>query len=351
MVVKAQVRVGGRGKAGGVRVAKDAEEAQALAAGMLGMSINGHSVGSVLVTTAADIVEEYYFSYLLDRTNRRFLCVASMSGGMDIEQVAHQTPDRVITVPIDGLRGVDLETAREIVAKVGFPVEIADQIVESAVRLWRVFVAEDATLVEVNPMARLADGTVRCLDAKVTVDDNSRFRHPDHVAFADEVSPDPLERMAAERHLNYVRLDGQVGVIGNGAGLVMSTLDVVASAGADLGIRPANFLDVGGGASAAVMADALDTVLADPSVRAVLINVFGGITACDAIADGILRSIDLRAERGNPLRTPLIVRLDGNRAEAGRRILDAADHPLIERIDTMDGAARRAAERARTTGV
>ena len=351
VVIKAQVRTGGRGKAGGVKLASDAHEAEARSAEILGMSINGHTVGAVLVTRAADIVEEYYFSYLLDRTNRTFLCIASVSGGMDIEQIAHQAPDRVLRMPIDGSLGVDLATAQEIVAKAGFPDEVSDQVVDSAMRLWRAFVAEDATLVEVNPMARLSDGTVRCLDAKVTLDDNARFRHPDHVALADEVSADPLERLAAERKLNYVRLDGQVGVIGNGAGLVMSTLDVVASAGADLGIRPANFLDIGGGASAVVMADALDTVLADSSVRTVLVNVFGGITACDAVAHGILRGIELMSERGEDLRIPLVVRLDGNRADEGRRILDSAAHPFIERVDTMDGAARRAAERASAAGV
>jgi len=347
VVVKAQVKVGGRGKAGGVKLADTVEEARARAADILGMDIKGHTVRKVMVTEAADIAEEYYFSYLLDRANRTFLCIASTSGGMDIEQVAHDTPEKVIKTPIDAMKGVDEALAREIVAKAGFPAEVTDQVVDIAVKLWRAFVAEDATLVEVNPLARTPDGRVLCLDAKVTLDDNASFRHPDHAAWEDKSAVDPLERAAKQKDLNYVKLDGEVGVIGNGAGLVMSTLDVVAYAGEEFGgVKPANFLDIGGGASAEVMANGLEIVLSDPSVRSVFVNVFGGITACDAVAKGILAAFELLASRGETVTKPLVVRLDGNNAEEGRRILDSAANPLVQRVDTMDGAARRAAELA-----
>ncbi len=348
VVVKAQVKTGGRGKAGGVKLAGTADEASARATDILGMDINGHTVGKVMVTTTADIAEEYYLSYLLDRADRRFLCIASVAGGMEIEQVAHEYPDKVAKVPIDPARGVDEATARAIVTRAGFPAAVAGQAADIAMRLWRAFVTEDATLVEVNPLARTADGTVLCLDAKVTLDDNAGFRHPDHEALTDVVTVDPLERLAKEKDLNYVKLDGQVGIIGNGAGLVMSTLDVVAYTGKDLGVRPANFLDIGGGASAQVMADALEIVLSDRDVRAVFINVFGGITACDAVADGIVHALELIAGKGERLSRPLVVRLDGNNAEEGRRILDRAANPLVERVDTMDAAARRVAELAGT---
>jgi succinyl-CoA synthetase beta subunit len=346
VVVKAQVKTGGRGKAGGVKLAENAEEAQAHATNILGMDIKGHPVHKVMVTTTADIAEEYYFSYLLDRANRTFLCIASVAGGMEIEQVAHEAPDKVAKVAIDANAGVDEAKAREIVALAGFPADVADQVVDIAVKLWQAFAAEDATLVEVNPLAKTPDGTVLCLDAKVTLDENAGFRHPDHEAWEDTAAADPLEQAAKERDLNYVKLDGEVGIIGNGAGLVMSTLDVVAYAGEQFGVRPANFLDIGGGASAAVMANGLEIVLSDPAVRSVFVNVFGGITACDAVANGIVHALALLAERGETVDKPLVVRLDGNNAEEGRRILDAAGNPLVERVDTMDGAARRAAELA-----
>jgi succinyl-CoA synthetase beta subunit len=347
VVVKAQVKVGGRGKAGGVKLADDADQAQAHAEAILGMDIKGHTVGKVMITTTADIAEEYYFSYLLDRANRTFLCIASVAGGMEIEQVAHESPDKVAKVSIDATKGVDEATAREIVAGGGFPAEVADQVVDIAVKLWRAFIAEDATLVEVNPLARTSDGTVLCLDAKVTLDGNADFRHPDHEAWEDKSAVDPLEQAAKERDLNYVKLDGEVGIIGNGAGLVMSTLDVVAYAGEEFGgVKPANFLDIGGGASAEVMANGLEIVLSDPSVRSVFVNVFGGITACDAVAYGILSAFELLKGRGEEVTKPLVVRLDGNNADEGRRILDTAANPLVERVDTMDGAARRAAELA-----
>ena len=347
VVVKAQVKVGGRGKAGGVKLADTAEEAQARAADILGMDIKGHIVHQVMITTTADIAEEYYFSYLLDRANRTFLCIASVAGGMEIEQVAREAPEKVAKVLIDPTKGVDDATAREIVAKGGFPTEVADQVVDIAVKLWQAFVAEDATLVEVNPLAKTGDGTVLCLDAKVTLDANADFRHPDHAAWEDQAADDPLEQAAKARDLNYVKLDGEVGIIGNGAGLVMSTLDVVAYAGeAYGGVKPANFLDIGGGASAEVMANGLEIVLSDPAVKSVFVNVFGGITACDAVANGIVSALDLLKQRGEDVTKPLVVRLDGNNAEEGRRILDSAANPLVERVDTMDGAAQRVAELA-----
>ena len=352
VVVKAQVKVGGRGKAGGVKLADDVATAAAHAEKILGMDIKGHKVHKVMLTVTADIAEEYYLSYLLDRAARSFLCIASVAGGMDIEQVAAETPERVAKIPIDANIGVDEAKAREIVAAAKFPAEVADQIAEIAVKLWETFVAEDATLVEVNPLARTTDGRVLCLDAKVTLDDNAAFRHPDHEELVDRGAVDPLEQAAKEKDLNYVKLDGSVGIIGNGAGLVMSTLDVVAYAGEEFGgVRPANFLDIGGGASAAVMANGLEIVLSDPAVKSVFVNVFGGITACDEVANGIVQALRLLSERGEQVNKPLVVRLDGNNAEAGRAILDAANNPLVERVDTMDGAARRAAELAAAAGV
>ncbi len=351
VVVKAQVKVGGRGKAGGVKLAENAEEARARATDILGMDIKGHTVHKVMVTTTASIVEEYYFSYLLDRANRTFLCIASVAGGMEIEQVAHEAPEKVAKVTVDASKGVDDATARAIVAQAGFPAEVADQVAAIAVGLWRTFVAEDATLVEVNPLAKTTDGTVLCLDAKVTFDANADFRHADHAELEDAAAVDPLEQAAKAKDLNYVKLEGEVGIIGNGAGLVMSTLDVVAYAGEEFGgMRPANFLDIGGGASAQVMADGLEIVLSDPAVRSVFVNVFGGITACDAVANGVVQALALLEQRGERVSKPLVVRLDGNNAEEGRRILDAAANPLIERVDTMDGAARRAAELAASAG-
>src|SRR5688572_5261574 len=347
VVVKAQVKVGGRGKAGGVKLAETVEEARTHATDILGMDIKGHTVHKVMITEAADIAEEYYFSYLLDRANRTFLCIASVAGGMEIEQVAHESPDEVVQQPIDASKGVDEALARDIVTRAGFPAEVADQVVDIAVKLWAAFVAEDATLVEVNPLARTPEGRVLCLDAKVTLDENADFRHTDHDELADHAAADPLEQRAKEKNLNYVKLDGEVGIIGNGAGLVMSTLDVVAYAGEEFGgVRPANFLDIGGGASATVMANGLEIVLSDPAVRSVFVNVFGGITACDEVARGVISAFALLAERGEQVDKPLVVRLDGNNAEFGREILDSAANPLVERVDTMDGAARRAAELA-----
>jgi succinyl-CoA synthetase beta subunit len=347
VVVKAQVKVGGRGKAGGVKLAADADEAFARASDILGMDIKGHTVHKVMLAETADIAEEYYFSYLLDRANRTFLCIASVAGGMEIEHVAEESPEKVAKIAIDANRGVDEELAREIVAAGQFPAEVADQVVDIAIKLWATFRAEDATLVEVNPLAKTVDGRVLCLDAKVTLDENAGFRHPDHEALEDKAAADPLEQAAKAKNLNYVKLEGEVGIIGNGAGLVMSTLDVVAYAGEECGgVKPANFLDIGGGASAEVMANGLEIVLSDPAVKSVFVNVFGGITACDAVANGILQALELLGSRGEAVTKPLVVRLDGNNAEAGRAILDSANNPLVERVDTMDGAAKRAAELA-----
>jgi succinyl-CoA synthetase beta subunit len=347
VVVKAQVKAGGRGKAGGVRLAASPDEAVAHAGAILGMDIKGLRVRQVLVAPAADIAEEYYFSFLVDRAARGYLCIASVEGGVEIEEVARTNPEAVAKVSIDPNTGVDEAKAREIVAATGFPAEVAEEAVGVVLRLWQVFVAEDASLVEVNPLVRLGDGRLEALDGKVSLDASAGFRHAEHARYEDTAAGDPLEAAAKAKDLNYVKLDGAVGIIGNGAGLVMSTLDVVAYAGEEFGgVAPANFLDIGGGASAEVMANGLEIVLGDTDVRAVFVNVFGGITSCDAVADGIVSAFALLAERGEPVDKPLVVRLDGNNAEQGRAILDQADLPGVERVDTMDGAARRAAELA-----
>jgi succinyl-CoA synthetase beta subunit len=346
-VVKAQVKAGGRGKAGGVKVATDPADAEAKAAQILGMDIKGHTVHRVMLAETADIAEEYYVSFLLDRSNRTFLAMASVQGGMEIEEVAVTHPEALAKVPVDANEGVSKEKAREIVAAAAFPAEVADQVADVLVKLWDVFVAEDATLVEVNPLVKTGAGDVVALDGKVTLDENASFRHPGHAELEDSSAVDPLEQAAKAKGLNYVKLDGEVGIIGNGAGLVMSTLDVVAYAGEEFGgVKPANFLDIGGGASAQVMANGLEIILSDPSVRSVFVNVFGGITACDAVANGVVQALQLMADRGEEVTKPLVVRLDGNNVEEGRRILNEADHPLVQQVDTMDGAAKRAAELA-----
>ncbi|MQA35850.1 ADP-forming succinate--CoA ligase subunit beta [Modestobacter roseus] len=344
VVVKAQVKVGGRGKAGGVKLADDPETAKARAQDILGLDIKGHITHRVMVAQASDIAEEYYFSYLLDRSNRTFLAMASKEGGMEIEQLAVERPEALARVPVDASVGVDAQKAAEIVDAAGFPAEVRDQVIAIAVQLWDVFSKEDATLVEINPLAKAPDGTVLALDAKVTLDENAGFRHAEHEDLADAASADPLEAAAKAKDLNYVKLEGEVGIIGNGAGLVMSTLDVVAYAGEEFGgVRPANFLDIGGGASAEVMANGLGIILSDPAVKSVFVNVFGGITACDAVANGIVAAL---GQLGDEASKPLVVRLDGNNVEEGRRILADANHPLVTVVDTMDGAARRAAELA-----
>ncbi|MEV4292068.1 ADP-forming succinate--CoA ligase subunit beta [Nonomuraea bangladeshensis] len=348
VVVKAQVKTGGRGKAGGVKVADDAADAVGKATAILGMDIKGHTVHKVLVEEASAIAEEYYFSFLLDRANRTFLAICSAAGGMDIEEVAHNTPEKVAKVPVSALDGVDRAKAREIAQAGGLPERALDGAAELIEKLWNCFVDEDATLVEVNPMILAADGQVKALDGKVTLDDNAAFRQSDHEALADKAAEDPLEARAKEKDLNYVKLDGDVGIIGNGAGLVMSTLDVVAYAGEAFPGKPspANFLDIGGGASAEVMAAGLEIILSDPDVKSIFVNVFGGITACDAVANGIVAAFKLLESRGEAVTHPLVVRLDGNNAQLGRQILADAALPRVELVDTMDEAAKRAAELA-----
>ncbi len=344
VVVKAQVKAGGRGKAGGVKLAKTPEEAEEHAGNILGMEIKGLRVNRVLVVPAESIEEEYYFSFLLDRSNRSYLCIASVEGGVEIEEVAKTNPDAVKKIAIDPGTGVDQAVAESIVAEAGFPEVLTEQAVQLVQALWKVFVEEDATLVEVNPLARLAGDRLEALDGKVSLDESAEFRHEDHARFEDKAAADPLEAKAKAKGLNYVKLDGSVGIIGNGAGLVMSTLDVVAYAGeAHGGQKPANFLDIGGGASAEVMANGLDVILHDEQVKAVFVNVFGGITSCDAVASGIVGALDIL---GDEATKPLVVRLDGNNVEEGRRILDEANHPLVTLVDTMDGAADKAAELA-----
>jgi succinyl-CoA synthetase beta subunit len=345
VVVKAQVKTGGRGKAGGVKLADGPNEAYARASQILGMDIKGHTVHTVLIAQAVDIAAEYYLSFLLDRANRTFLAICSVQGGMEIEEVAHTSPDAVARIPVSPLAGVDAAKAAEILAAGRIPAEAAAGAALLAGRLWAMFVGEDATLAEVNPLALTEDGQVLAVDGKVTLDDNAAFRH-EHERFEDPGSADPIEARAIQKHLNYVKLDGEVGIIGNGAGLVMSTLDVVAYAGQQFGgIRPANFLDIGGGASAEVMANGLEIVLSDPSVRAVLVNVFGGITSCDAVANGIVSAIGMLGSRGEHVDLPIVVRLDGNNAAEGRQILADAGIPVVEQVDTMDGAGRRTGQR------
>jgi succinyl-CoA synthetase beta subunit len=346
VVVKAQVKAGGRGKAGGVKLAEGPDEAYAKASQILGMDIKGHTVHSVLIAQASDIAAEYYLSFLLDRANRTFLCICTVQGGMEIEEVAHTSPEAVARIPVSPLTGVDSAKAAEIIAAGRIPAEAAAGAALVAERLWCMFADEDATLAEVNPMALTTDGEVLAVDGKVTLDDNAAFRQ-EHARFDDVSSTDPIEARAREKHLNYVKLEGEVGIIGNGAGLVMSTLDVVAYAGQQFGgIRPANFLDIGGGASAEVMANGLEIVLSDPSVRSVLVNVFGGITSCDAVANGIVSAIGMLEARGDHVDRPIVVRLDGNNAAEGRRILSEAAIAAVEQVATMDGAAHRAAELA-----
>jgi succinyl-CoA synthetase beta subunit len=347
VVVKAQVKTGGRGKAGGVKLADDADDAKAKAEGILGLDIKGHIVRRVLVAPASDIAEEYYFSFLLDRANRTFLAMASAEGGMEIEQLAVERPDALAKVPVNPLEGIDTAKAKEILTAGKFPEPIIDQAAEVVVKLWETFVSEDATLVEVNPLVRDPQDKIIALDGKVTLDENAAFRHPGHADLVDIAAEDPLEAAAKAKDLNYVKLDGQVGIIGNGAGLVMSTLDVVAYAGEEFGgMKPANFLDIGGGASAEVMANGLEIILGDNDVRSVFVNVFGGITACDAVANGIVQAFQLLESRGEPVTKPIVVRLDGNNAEEGRRILTEAALAGLEQVDTMDNAARKAAELA-----
>jgi len=344
VVVKAQVKVGGRGKAGGVKLAENGDDAFVKAEAILGMDIKGHIVKKVMIAAAAPIESEYYLAILLDRSNRSFLVMASVAGGMDIEEVAHKTPEKLAKVHIDPNEGIDQAKALEIVRQGGFGSDVEKQVADVLVTLWKTFQSSDATLVEVNPLVKTVDGRVIALDGKVTLDDNAAFRHPEFEALIDHEAADPLEALAKERDLNYVKLQGEVGVIGNGAGLVMSTLDVVAYAGEKFGgVKPANFLDIGGGASAQVMADGLSIILGDQDVRSVFVNVFGGITSCDAVANGIIQALEMLGDKASK---PIVVRLDGNNVIEGRAILNRANHPLIQQVDSMDGAAAKAAELA-----
>ena len=348
VMVKAQVKAGGRGKAGGVKYAATPEDAFTHAQNILGLDIKGHIVKKLLVAEASDIAEEYYLSFLLDRANRTYLAMCSVEGGIEIEEVAATKPERLAKVPVNAVRGVDLALARSIAEQGHLPAEVLDAAAVTIAKLWEVFVAEDATLVEVNPLVRTPDDQILALDGKVTLDGNADFRHPDHAAFEDADSTDPLELKAKQNDLNYVKLDGQVGVIGNGAGLVMSTLDVVAYAGERHGgVKPANFLDIGGGASAEGMAAGLDVIRGDKQVKGVFVNVFGGITACDAVASGIVKALQMLGADANK---PLVVRLDGNNVEEGRRILAEANHPLVTLAATMDEGADKAAELAAAAG-
>ena len=344
VVVKSQVKIGGRGKAGGVKLAHNPDEAAQRAEEILGLDIKGHVTKRVMIAEGADIAEEYYFSILLDRANRTYLAMCSKEGGMDIEELAVERPEALAKVPVNAITGIDEAKAREISETAGFDAETTDKLIPVLVKLWDVFQGEDATLVEVNPLVKTGAGDIVALDGKVSLDENAEFRHENHEALRDIDAEDPLELKAKKLDLNYVKLDGQVGIIGNGAGLVMSTLDVVAYAGENHGgVKPANFLDIGGGASAEVMANGLDVILGDDQVKSVFVNVFGGITACDAVADGIVKALEIL---GDSATKPLVVRLDGNNVEEGRRILDEANHPLVTQIDTMDGGADKAAELA-----
>lgn len=343
-VVKAQVKTGGRGKAGGVKVAKTPEDAKAAAESILGLDIKGHVVRRVMVAAGAAIAEEFYFSVLLDRANRSYLALCSYEGGMEIEQLAEERPDALARIEVSPLTGIDLAKAKEIAVAAKFPAELVDKVAPVFVTLYDVYVKEDATLVEVNPLVLTESGDIIALDGKVSLDENAEFRQEHHADLADKASADPLEEKAKAHDLNYVKLDGEVGVIGNGAGLVMSTLDVVAYAGEQFGgVKPANFLDIGGGASAEVMAAGLDVILGDPQVKSVFVNVFGGITACDKVANGIVKALEILGDQASK---PLVVRLDGNSVDEGRRILTEANHPLVQLAETMDEGASRAAELA-----
>ncbi len=344
VVIKAQVKTGGRGKAGGVKLAQTPDEAAEKAEAILGLDIKGHITRRVLVAEASDIAEEYYFSFLLDRANRTFLAMASAEGGVEIEQLAVERPEALAKIPVDAIIGVDKAKAVEILTAGKFPENVVDEAADVVVKLWETFVSEDATLVEVNPLVRDPQDKIIALDGKVTLDENASFRQPGHEALVDKDAENPLEAKAKAKDLNYVKLDGEVGIIGNGAGLVMSTLDVVAYAGEKHGgVKPANFLDIGGGASAEVMAAGLDVILNDADVKSVFVNVFGGITACDAVANGIVEALKIL---GDEATKPLVVRLDGNNVIEGRQILADANHPLVTVVDTMDNAADKAAELA-----
>src|SRR5918999_1080841 len=337
VVVKAQVLTGGRGKAGGIQKASSPDEAAEVASSILGMEIRGHKVGRVLVERAGNIASEYYLSFLLDRSERNFLGMMSAKGGVDIEEVAETDPDAIAMVHIDPLLGISDFHAREMVFGSGLDARARKDAIALLPKLYRAFVELDASLVEVNPLVLTGEGRVVALDAKVSLDDSAAYRHPtfDQLKAAHEIPEQ--ERVAKEKGLNFIKLDGDVGIIGNGAGLVMSTLDVVKAAGGEA----ANFLDVGGGAGAELLSSALEVITSNPEVKSVLINIFGGITRCDLVAEGILDALG-RLE----VKVPIVVRLDGTNAEQGRKMLADAPHPKLSAADTMLGAAERAVELA-----
>lgn len=337
VVVKAQVQVGGRGKAGGIKVASGPDEAFAHASEILGMDIKGHTVHLVWVERASEIADEYYASFTLDRGAKKHLAMVSAKGGMDIEAVARDTPEAVIRLHIDPVIGLTDWQASELAYRAGLDRGAARHSAAALLKLYEAFVALDCDLVEVNPLILTGSGEIVALDSKVTLDSNAFFRHPDFEGFRAAFTEDPIEKMARERDLNFIKLDGDVGIIGNGAGLVMSTLDVVSLVGGEA----SNFLDVGGGAGADTITNALEVLTKDPSVKSVLINIFGGITRCDLVAQGIVEALG-RLE----LPWPIVVRLDGTNAEQGRAILDDVLSESVVAAPTMRRAAETAVEMA-----
>jgi succinyl-CoA synthetase beta subunit len=337
-VVKAQVLIGGRGKAGGIKVAKDRDEARDHATAILGMDIRGLTVHEVWVEAASDIAEEYYASIVFDRSAKAPLVMLSTQGGMDIEEVADRDPGAIARLHVDPLIGFQPFHGRRLAYEAGVAADVVRPVGALLARLYDAFSGEEAMLVEVNPLVVLQDRSVKALDAKVTLDDNSFFRHTDNAALRNVGAEDPQERMAKERGLTYVKLDGDIGILGNGAGLVMSTLDVVAQAGG----APANFLDAGGGSKADAIVSAVEVILSDEKVKAVLFNIFGGITRCDEVAKGLIEAFDVVKPD-----VPFVVRLDGTNDAEGRRLLAEADLPNVHTAATMNEAAEKVVELAR----
>lgn len=345
-VVKAQVKIGHRGQAGGVKLAKTRDEAILASEEILPMTIHNHKVNGVLVAEGKNILHEYYVSISVDRSSRDFDVLATANGGTEVEEIAKEHPESVKRLHIEALADFDMEAARKMAESIGFYHADVDQAADILLKMWRCFKENDATLVEINPLAKIGDpddesSKMLCaLDAKISLDDNAAFRHDGWKRFDDPMANDELERRAKEHGLHYVHLHGQVGVIGNGAGLVMSSLDAVSGAGENLGsnVKPANFLDIGGGASAEVMAASLGIVLSDPQVKSVFINVYGGITSCEQVAQGILEALE-----SLPSVKPIIVRFDGNAAAEGLSILGASNNPNIHVASTMEEAAYEAA--------
>ena len=336
-VVKAQVLIGGRGKAGGIKVAKDRDEAREHSEAILGMDIRGHTVAEVWIEAASDIAEEYYASIVFDRSAKAPLLMLSKEGGVEIEEVAERNPEAIARLHVDPLMGFQAFHGRRLAYEAGLPADVVRPVGALLAKLYDAFVSEEAMLVEVNPLVVLADRSVKALDAKVTLDGNSLFRHADNAGLRNPGAEDEQERMAAERGLTYVKLDGDIGILGNGAGLVMSTLDVVAQFGG----KPANFLDAGGGSKAEAITSAVEVILSDPKVKAVLFNIFGGITRCDEVANGLVEAF----HQLNP-QVPFVVRLDGTNDVEGRKIVAEADLPNVATASTMNEAAEKVVELA-----